>query len=65
MASQRAIAVHEVRPLSEGRMHVRFELACGCVIERELASDRLIPTEDGPLLVGKYPCPVGHPLVRV
>ncbi|MBM4776908.1 MAG: hypothetical protein GQE15_04320 [Archangiaceae bacterium] len=50
---------------SDGRTNVEFELVCGCVITRTLDEHRLITAEDGVrLVIGKYPCPVGHPVRR-
>lgn len=54
--------VHEV-PLPDGRAEVTLELACGCSIVRRLDHNRLLTAEDGVrLAVGKYPCPMGHPV---
>ncbi|MDP1922992.1 MAG: hypothetical protein Q8L14_42505 [Myxococcales bacterium] len=52
-------------PRSDGRVDAEVELVCGCVITRALDENRLIVTDDGAqLVVGKYPCPKGHPVVR-
>ncbi len=52
-------------PRSDGRVDAEVELVCGCVITRVLDENRLIVTDDGAqLVVGKYPCPKGHPVVR-
>jgi hypothetical protein len=52
-------------PRPDGRVDAEFELVCGCVITRALDGNRLIVTEDGAsLVVGKYPCPKDHPIVR-
>lgn len=44
---------------------VEAELECGCVLRKTVARDRLVLTVDGKhLLVGKFPCPVQHPVGR-
>jgi hypothetical protein len=61
MPSHSARRILEDRPLPGGRAWARLELACGCVVEGELAADRLVDAEDGHrIAVGKYPCPRGH-----
>ena len=53
------------RPLADGRAEVALELACGCALVRRLDERRLVTTVEGArLAVGKYPCPVGHPVAR-
>ena len=50
---------------SDGQFDTVLELVCGCVITRVLDENRFIVTEDGTnLVVGKYPCPQSHPVVR-
>ncbi len=40
-----------------GSTVVRARLACGCIMEKMVPNDRLVPTREGKrLLVGKYPC---------
>lgn len=52
-------------PRPDGSVDAEVELVCGCVITRVLDGNRLILTDDGTqLVVGKYPCPSGHPVVR-
>ncbi|MDP3238133.1 MAG: hypothetical protein Q8S33_06110 [Myxococcales bacterium] len=52
-------------PRPDGSVDAEVELVCGCVITRVLDDNRLIVTEDGAqLVVGKYPCPTGHSVVR-
>jgi|GEM_PF-1212809 len=47
----------------DGRVRARLRLVCGCVIERAVASDRILEAEDGRrFAVGKYPCPLDHPV---
>jgi hypothetical protein len=66
MASQRAVAILASTPEPEGRVRARLRLACGCEVDYAGPADRLVETEDGGRrAVGKYPCPEGHPLVRV
>ena len=68
MASQRAVRIeNSTARLGTDPPEVLavIELACGCVVERVLASDRILETVDGlQIAVGKYPCPVGHPLAK-
>lgn len=65
MPSHSAAEVLEVSPTGAGRTRVHFRLACGCERTDELPDDRLIERPDGGvLLVGKYPCPAGHPVAR-
>ena len=53
------------RALADGRAEVSLELACGCVLVRRLDERRLVTTVEGVrLAVGKYPCPVAHPVAR-
>lgn len=59
MASQAALTILEEHP--GGR--VKVVLACGCEVELVLDENRLITTDDGTrLVIGKYPCPLGHPV---
>ncbi|HUH01137.1 MAG TPA: hypothetical protein VML75_04020 [Kofleriaceae bacterium] len=61
MASHGVRELVSVRDLEAGRFEVRFELECGCELTREVPGDRVLEvTGGGRLLVGKYPCPVGH-----
>ena len=61
MVAQAAIELREVQPASPGRLRATLLLACGCVIEREIAADRVLERDDGSrFAVGKYPCPAGH-----
>lgn len=68
MASQRAVRIERSSVIvgeSPPKVRAVIELACGCVVERVLASDRILETMDGlRIAVGKYPCPVGHPLAK-
>ena len=65
MASQVAVRLLERRPIPgrAGRLVVTIELACGCVVDREVAADRVLDDVDPPRAVGKYACPVEHPVV--
>lgn len=63
MASQAAVAIRELQPAeSSGRVIATLELACGCVVTREIARDRILDDIEPPRAVGKYPCPEGHPV---
>ncbi len=62
MASQAAIALLEWEAIDEQRVRARLRLACGCVVTREIARDRILDDVDPPRAVGKYPCPLGHPV---
>ncbi len=65
MSAHAARRLVKSTPRADGRVDAEVELGCGCVITRVLDGNRLIVTEDGlPLVVGKYPCPSGHPVVR-
>jgi hypothetical protein len=65
MASQAVQQLLEELPAEDGRLKVRLRLICGCEIERNVEADRVISTVDGVrLAVGKYSCPLGHPVVR-
>jgi len=65
MASQSVAQLLEESPLPDGRLHLRLRLACGCELERDVSADRVIDTVDGlRLAVGKYGCPVGHPVQK-
>jgi hypothetical protein len=63
------VSLHGVRrivsevALPDGRVQATLELQCGCTIVRRLDENRLLTAEDGArLAVGKYPCPLGHPV---
>lgn len=43
---------------------VTLRLACGCVVTRTIAADRLLELSGERRAVGKYPCPERHPVVR-
>lgn len=44
---------------------VTLELQCGCRIERFVPEDRVVERPGGErFVVGKYPCPAGHPVQR-
>ncbi len=44
---------------------VRARLACGCEVALEVPADRVLEIEGaGKILVGKYPCPNQHPVLR-
>lgn len=63
MASQAAVAIRELRILEQAdRVIATLELACGCVVTREIVRDRIVDDVDPPRAVGKYPCPQGHPV---
>jgi hypothetical protein len=63
MVSQAAIAIRELRPAAQAdRVFATLELACGCVVTREIARDRILDDVEPARAVGKYPCPQGHPV---
>ena len=65
MTIHAATRILKETPRADGSADVEFELVCGCVITRTLDEHRLITAEDGVrLVIGKYPCPVGHPVRR-
>lgn len=65
MPSHGAREIVDVADLGGGRARVRFRLECGCERTDDVPDDRLIDTPDGGrVLVGKYPCPAGHPVRR-
>jgi hypothetical protein len=41
-----------------------LELACGCVVTRTIAADRLLDLGGASRAVGKYSCPENHPVQR-
>ena len=52
----------EAKPLHEG-WEVRARLRCGCEVTLEVPADRLVASVEGKrILVGKYPCPLKHPV---
>lgn len=62
MVSQAARNVVSVRDVDPDATTVTcvLELACGCVVERVVARDRLLELGGELRAVGKYPCPKGH-----
>jgi len=65
VASQSAVKILEAHARADGTTDVRFVLACGCEVTRALDENRLITAEDGArLVIGKYPCPEGHPVTK-
>ncbi len=63
MSSHSAKELISHRPVSEGRIEATFVLACGCRVTREMRADRVQEiVGGGELLVGKFPCPEGHPV---
>ncbi len=65
MSSHSATALHSVTPAQDdaGGVDAVLELTCGCVVRRRISADRIVEVVDGTrLVVGKYPCPVGHPV---
>ena len=62
MTAQAAVAILSLAPAGPGRVRARLRLACGCTVERELNGDRVLERDGGErFIVGKYPCPEGHP----
>lgn len=46
-----------------GAIEATVMLACGCTVSRSIAADRFLTRPDGSaLVVGKIPCPQGHPV---
>lgn len=63
MASHGVRALLSTRGIDDARVEVRFVLECGCELTREVPGDRVLEVTGGTrLLVGKYPCPAGHPV---
>lgn len=55
----------EGTPSRSASWEVLARLACGCEVRLTVPADRLVQTVQGTqILVGKYPCPKGHPVVR-
>lgn len=61
-------AVHRLLRWNESgpdTVHVEAELSCGCLFSQDVSKERLVPTTHGNyLLVGKFPCPLQHPVRR-
>lgn len=63
MSAHSALALLAEIPAADGRVLATLRLACGCVVERNIAADRILQAEDGRrFAIGKYACPVGHPV---
>lgn len=63
-AVRRLIAVDPVAPQPQ-RSQVEVELVCGCRVTRTVGDDRIVERPGGErFVVGKFPCPVGHPVRR-
>lgn len=45
-------------------VEVTLRLACGCIVERRIARDRLLELGGVLRAVGKYPCPERHAVTR-
>ncbi|MEM7160285.1 MAG: hypothetical protein AAF799_46030 [Myxococcota bacterium] len=61
---RRLIAVDEATRQA-GRLQVEVELVCGCRIARTVGEDRIVERPGGErFVVGKFPCPAGHPVRR-
>lgn len=51
------------RMVGDNRIEATFVLECGCRLTREMPADRVQGVVGGgELLVGKFPCPEGHPV---
>ena len=64
MVSQASEQLLQVTPIegAADRVRAQIRLRCGCVVDMEIASDRILQRPDGTdFAVGKYPCPEGHP----
>ncbi len=62
MASQAADEILGLEDVSDQRVRATLRLACGCVVTREIARDRIVDDIEPARAVGKYPCPQGHPV---
>lgn len=61
MASQSATLL-EAKATADG-WEVRARLRCGCEVTVAVPKDRVVETMTGrQILVGKYPCPLDHPV---
>lgn len=50
-------------PDDDTRVQATLELRCGCTVTQAIAIDRILQRPDGErIAVGKYRCPVGHPV---
>ncbi len=66
MVSQSAVRIVTEHPGAQPtRIAATLELACGCMVEVEVDHNRIFTADDGVrLAVGKYPCPLNHPVSR-
>jgi hypothetical protein len=63
MASQSVDALLEESAPAGGSIAARLLLACGCPVATHLPDDRILDGADGRrFVVGKVPCPAGHPV---
>lgn len=64
MASQAVRRLLDATPTADGTaVDATLELQCGCRVVRTLPEDRLVERPNGErFVVGKYPCPEGHPV---
>ncbi len=67
MTSHAAAEILSIAPTSDGRVHARLRLVCGCVFEGGIAADRVLDGRDADgaetrIAVGKYRCPLDHPV---
>ncbi len=65
MPSHSVGRVVSLQPMSADptRVTATVVLQCGCQVTREIAADRVVPRPGGePFVVGKVPCPQGHPV---
>lgn len=64
MTSQGATRVRALTDAGDAYV-AELELACGCVVTRTIARDRILETNEGERrAIGKYPCPLDHPVRR-
>jgi hypothetical protein len=65
MPSHAAEQVLDEKHAGPGRIEATLRLACGCVVTRLLAADRILDGATGVrFAVGKFPCPAGHAVGR-
>ena len=66
MVSQSAVRIISERSSDTGtHLDATLELACGCEVTVKVEPQRIFTADDGVrLAVGKYPCPLNHPVSR-
>lgn len=66
MSSHAVVRILELHaPDEAGSRRAVVDLACGCQIDQRVPEERIVKATDGrTLIVGKYPCPLRHPVTR-